>query len=152
MIGGPLNESISRGRFIRLGTTLGVGAAASSTLAARRGGGSGGDSGGENEGSTAIPEGLSGEEAAEGEPIAREEAVEPNSDVAFTNAGSGQPAVRGLLGGLHQACTVFYQGDSCNLACPCHGSVLDPVNGPANGPAPRPEIPLEVRRGDIFLA
>lgn len=66
----------------------------------------------------------------------------------------GEPRPGGLLGGLRQAYTVFYQGDSCNLVCPCHGSVLDPANGPANGPAPRPlpEIPLEVRRGDIFLA
>jgi Rieske Fe-S protein len=54
----------------------------------------------------------------------------------------------------HQACTVGYQRGQ--LACPCHGSVFDPANGAqvVTGPAetPLPEIPVEVRDGEIFRA
>jgi len=54
----------------------------------------------------------------------------------------------------HQGCTVAYKNNK--LACPCHGSVFDPVTGGevVNGPAqrPLPEIPVEVRGGEVFRA
>jgi cytochrome b6-f complex iron-sulfur subunit len=48
--GSVVEERISRGRFIRLGTALGVGAAGASVLAACAGGGSGGEGGGSGSG------------------------------------------------------------------------------------------------------
>jgi Rieske Fe-S protein len=54
----------------------------------------------------------------------------------------------------HQQCTVAYKNEQ--LACPCHGSVFDPASGAevVNGPAqrPLPEIPVEVRDGEVFRA
>jgi Rieske Fe-S protein len=54
----------------------------------------------------------------------------------------------------HQGCTVAYKNEQ--LACPCHGSVFDPASGAevVNGPAqsPLPEIPVEVRGGEVFRA
>jgi Rieske Fe-S protein len=58
----------------------------------------------------------------------------------------------------HSGCTVEWSNQQTPpiLACPCHGSVFDPTNGGAvvNGPAtePLPEIPVEVRNGEVFRA
>ncbi len=45
---------------------------------------------------------------------------------------------------------------NAQLACPCHGSVFDPANGAevVSGPAqiPLPEIPVEVRNGEVLRA
>ena len=54
----------------------------------------------------------------------------------------------------HQQCTMAYRNGQ--LACPCHGSVFDPANNGAviTPPAqqPLPEIPVEVRDGQVYLA
>ena len=56
----------------------------------------------------------------------------------------------------HQGCTVAYQQDSGQLACPCHGSAFDPADGAAvlSGPAqqPLPDIPVEVQNGEVVKA
>src|SRR5215211_891876 len=167
-------EKISRERFIRLGTTLGVGAACASLVACGGGAGSyggggsgggksGGDSGGGNSsggnsggGSKAS---TGGDAKAGGAAIASESEVAPGS--AFTFKDSGNPAVLiHLKNGdfvaysavcTHQGCTVAYKGGK--LACPCHGSVFDPakgaqvVAGPA--PSPLPEIPVKVEGDEV---
>jgi Rieske Fe-S protein len=168
-------EKISRERFIRLGTALGVGAASASLVAcggsASSGGGSGkksgGDSGGGNYGGgnaggnnpdKGSKAGSSSNKAA----IAAESDVAPGSAVKFKNAGS--PAVLVHLDNgdfvaysaicTHQGCTVAYKNGQ--LACPCHGSVFDPAKGASvvAGPAPRPlpEIPVKVQGGEVVKA
>jgi nitrite reductase/ring-hydroxylating ferredoxin subunit len=170
-------EKISRERFIRLGTTLGVGAACASLVACGGGGGSyggggsgggksGGDSGGGNSSggnSGGGSKASSGDDAkASGAAIASESEVA--SGRAFTFKDSGNPAVLiHLKNGnfvaysavcTHQGCTVAYKGGK--LACPCHGSVFDPakgaqvVAGPA--PSPLPEIPVKVQGGEVVRA
>jgi cytochrome b6-f complex iron-sulfur subunit len=167
-------EKISRERFIRLGTALGVGAAAASLAAcgggaaSNSGGGSGGGksggskSGGENSGggdyggasSKNSSQASSGGKAkAGGAAIASESEVAPGSAVAFKD--SGNPAVLVHLKNgdfvaysaicTHQGCTVAYKGGK--LACPCHGSVYDPANGAEvlAGPAPRPLPEIPVK-------
>jgi Rieske Fe-S protein len=176
--GSVVEERISRKRFIRLGTALGVGAAGASVLAACGGGeagsgGSGNGSGGGGEyGGNAGGGGDSGQasgkksgaekQASGGQAIARTSEVAPGSAVKFKD--SGQPAVLVHLQSgefaaysavcTHQQCTVAYNNGQ--LACPCHGSVFDPENGAevVNGPAqlPLPEIPVEVRGGEVFRA
>jgi cytochrome b6-f complex iron-sulfur subunit len=176
-----VEERISRGKFIRLGTALGVGAASASVLAACGGGsesgggsgsGSGGGSGNESNGgggyggnaggdSTEAAGGGSKKAKAQGgKAIAQTSAVAPGSAVQFKESGS--PAVLVHLDSgdfvaysavcTHQGCTVAYQKGQ--LACPCHGSVFDPANGAevVAGPAPRPlpDIPVEVRGGEVF--
>jgi nitrite reductase/ring-hydroxylating ferredoxin subunit len=175
-------EKISRERFIRLGTALGVGAACASLVACGGGASSsggdsgggksgGGDSGGGNYGggnsggggSDGGSKKSSGGEAKAGEAaIASESQVAPGSAYKFEN--SGNPAVLVHLENgdfvaysavcTHQGCTVAYQGG--NLACPCHGSTFDPANGAAvvTGPAtrPLPEIPVKVERGEVVRA
>ena len=165
-------EKISRERFIRLGTTLGVGAACASVVAcgggaSNSGGGNsgGGDSGGGNYGggSDAGSKKSSGGEAkGGGMAIASESEVAPGS--AFEFKDSGNPAVLVHLDNgdfvaysavcTHQGCTVAYKGGE--LACPCHGSVFDPADGAAvvAGPAPRPlpEIPVKVEGGEVVRA
>ena len=165
---------ISREKFIRLGTALGVGAAGASLAACGGsassgggsggkksggdsgggdyGGGSGGGSGGSNSGGSNSGGGskaASSKEAA----IAAESDVAPGSAVKFKDAGS--PAVLVHLDNgdfvaysavcTHQGCTVAYQGGQ--LACPCHGSVFDPANGGAvvAGPAPTPLPEIPVK-------
>ena len=175
-------EKISRERFIRLGSALGVAAAAAS-LAACGGGssgssGSGGDGGsngsggngggsggGEKAGSSSGGEQAKGggEQAKTGgAAIARKSEVAPGSAVAFKDGGQDAVLVHLESGDFvaysavctHQACTVAYKNGQ--LACPCHGSVFDPENGAevVNGPAQRPleEIPVEVRDGQIVRA
>jgi cytochrome b6-f complex iron-sulfur subunit len=175
-------EKISRERFVRLGTALGVGAACASLVAcgggaSSSGGGSGGgksgggDSGGGNYGGGNSGGGGSdggskkssgGEAKAGGTAIASESEVAPGSAYKFKD--SGNPAVLVHLENgdfvaysaicTHQACTVAYKdGD---LACPCHGSTFDPANGASvvTGPAtrPLPEIPVKVEGGEVVKA
>ena len=153
-------EKISREKFIRLGTALGVGAAGASLAAcggsASSGGGSGGKESGGGSGDKSSDKGSSSSDEAA---IAAESNVAPGSAVSFKDAGS--PAVLVHLDNgdfvaysavcTHQACTVAYKNGQ--LACPCHGSVFDPADGAAvvAGPAPEPlaEIPVKVQGGDI---
>src|SRR5215216_6395136 len=131
-------ERISRERFIRLGTALGVGAACASLAACggagSSGGGSGGGYGGGNSGGGGYDGGSkksSGGDAKAGrKAIASESQVAPGS--AFTFKDSGNPAVLVHLKSgdfvaysavcTHQGCTVAYKDGE--LACPCHGSVF----------------------------
>jgi Rieske Fe-S protein len=167
-------EKISRERFIRLGTALGVGAAGASLAAcggsASSGGGSGDkDSGGGYGGGNSGDQGGKSSDkdskaasSSDGAAIAAESDVAPGSAVTFKDAGS--PAVLVHLDSgdfvaysaicTHQGCTVAYKNGQ--LACPCHGSVFDPADGAAviAGPAPKPlpEIPVKVQGGDIVKA
>ena len=169
-------ERISRERFIRLGTALGVGAACASLVACGGGAGSsgggfgGGDSGGGYGGGDSGGGGSDGgskkssggEAKAGGTAIASESEVAPGSAIKFKD--SGKPAVLVHLDDgdfvaysavcTHQGCTVAYKDG--NLACPCHGSVFDPADGAAvvSGPAPRPlpEIPVKVEGGEVVRA
>src|SRR5215204_5660321 len=152
-------ERISRERFIRLGTVLGVGAACASLVACGGGASNSGEgSGGENSGGG----NYGGDAKVGGAAIASESEVTPGS--AFTFKDSGNPAVLVHLKSgdfvaysavcTHQGCTVAYKGG--NLACPCHGSVFDPakgaevVAGPA--PTPLPEIPVKIQGGEVIRA
>ena len=177
-----MEERISRRRFIRLGTALGVGAAGASVLAACGGGGSGGDGsddgggpgggggyggnagggGGSNESSGKKTGSSKGAQASGGQAIARTSEVAPGSALKFKN--SGQPAVLVHLQSgdfvaysavcTHQGCTVAYENGQ--LVCPCHGSIFDAENGAevVNGPAqlPLPEIPVKVRGREVVKA
>ena len=137
-------RGISRGKFIRLGAAVGAVGVAGSAACAASGG---------------------GKEVARGQAIARETDLAPGSAVAFTDAGTGKPGVLVQLENgefvaysaecTHQGCTVSYR-DKGYLACPCHGSVFDPVSGGevVSGPAeePLPRMRIEVRDGRIFRA
>ena len=161
-------EKISRERFIRLGSALGVGAAVAS-LAACGGSGSSGDSGSSGgkqddsgESKKAGSSAAGGEAQSGGAAIARESEVAPGSAVEFKDGGQDAVLVRLESGDFaaysavctHQGCTVAYQKGQ--LACPCHGSVFDPANGAevVTGPAqsPLPEIPIEVKGGQVLRA
>jgi Rieske Fe-S protein len=170
-----VEERISRRRFIRLGTVLGVGAASASVLAAcgsggskesgskESGNGSGGGGadggGGSNESSGG---GSNGAQGSGGQALAQTSEVAPGSALKFKNSGTPAVLVHLQSGDFvaysaictHQGCTVAYKNGQ--LACPCHGSVYDPSNGAqvVAGPAPRPlpEIPVEVRGGEVFRA
>ena len=97
--------------------------------------------------------------------IVREADVAPGAAVEFTDEETSQQAILVHLESgdfraysaicTHRACTVNYSS-SGELACPCHGSVFDSANGAAviEGPAkrPLPEIPVEVRNGEVFRA
>jgi Rieske Fe-S protein len=179
--GSVVEERISRGKFIRLGTALGVGAASASVLAAcgggsESGGGSGGGSGsgsgngsdggggyGGNAGGDSTEAAGGGSKKAKargGKAIAQTSEVAPGSAAKFEESGSPAVLVHLDSGNFvaysavctHQGCTVAYQNGQ--LACPCHGSVFDPANGAevVAGPAPRPlpDIPVEVRGGEVF--
>ena len=169
-------ERITRERFIRLGTALGVGAACASLVACGGGAGSsGGGSGGGNSGGGygggdsggggsdgGSKKSSGGEAKTGGAVIASESEVAPGSAHKFKD--SGEPAVLVHLDDgdfvaysavcTHQGCTVAYKDG--NLACPCHGSVFDPADGAAvvAGPAPRPltEIPVKVEGGEVVRA
>jgi cytochrome b6-f complex iron-sulfur subunit len=179
--GSVVEERITRKRFIRLGTALGVGAASASVLAAcggESGGGSGGGSGSGGESGGGGSQGgasgnggsngggggggSNGTRGAGGRAIAQTSGVAPGSAVKFEESGS--PAVLVHLDSgdfvaysavcTHQHCEVAYQNGQ--LACPCHGSIFDPANGAAvvSGPAqrPLPEVPVEVQGGEVFRA
>ena len=167
-------EKISRERFIRLGTALGVGAAGASLAACggssggdsggkkSGGGNSGGDYGGGNADGGSSDKGSKAESSPDKAAIAAESDVAPGNAVTFKDAGS--PAVLVHLDNgdfvaysavcTHQGCTVAYKNGQ--LACPCHGSVFDPADGAAviAGPAPKPltEIPVKVQGGSIVKA
>jgi nitrite reductase/ring-hydroxylating ferredoxin subunit len=168
-------EKISRERFIRLGTALGVGAACASLVACgggasgSAGGGSGGGSSdgasqasssggdagaGRDSGRGGSGGGKSGGGAkAGGAAIASESEVSPGSAVTFKDSGNPAVLVHLKSGGFvaysavctHQGCTVAYQGGK--LACPCHGSVFDPAKGAkvVAGPAPTPLPQIPVK-------
>jgi Rieske Fe-S protein len=161
-------EKISRERFIRLGSALGVGAAVAS-LAACGGSGSSGDSDSSGakqddsgESKKAGSSAAGGEAHSGGAAIARESEVAPGSAVEFKDGGQDAVLVHLESGDFaaysavctHQGCTVAYQKGQ--LACPCHGSVFDPANGAevVTGPAqsPLPEIPIEVKGGQVLRA
>ena len=177
--GGIVERAISRERFIRLGAALGVGAASASVLAACGGGdsGSGGGGGGEYDAGsgesktkTAKPSaepsakksGGAEKQARGGQAIARASEVQPGSAVKFEDAGNPAVLVHLQSGDFvaysaictHQGCKVAYRNGQ--LACPCHGSIFDPANNgqvvtpPAQRPLP--EIPVEVRGGEVYRA
>jgi Rieske Fe-S protein len=168
-------EPISRKQFLRLAGIVGAGAASASALAACGGGGgqssttssSGGgqtttrtSSGGQTTTNQAASPSVS-----RGEAIAEESAVPANSAKAFTDADLGQPAVLVHLQSgdfvaysavcTHEGCTVDYQPDSQELACPCHGSIFDPARDAAvvQGPArtPLPKINTALQNGEVVL-
>jgi cytochrome b6-f complex iron-sulfur subunit len=181
---GLAEEQLSRARFIRLGAALGVGAAGASVIAACGDGGGEGaaDNGGAattepapasgagettqpvEETTQATEDASAGGGGGGGDAIASESEVPPGTAVPFDEGG--RPAILVHLEGgefaaysavcTHQGCTVAYQEQSAQIACPCHGSVFDPANGAAvvNGPAqmPLPGIPVEVRDGEVFRA
>lgn len=133
---------ISRGKFLRLGGALGVGAAGASLIAA-----------------------CATEEPVEsGEAIAEESEVPAGTALEFEDGGEPAVLVHLESGSFvaysavctHQGCDVSYSEDSATLDCPCHGSVFDPASGgeATGGPAqnPLPEIPVEVRDGSVVRA
>jgi arsenite oxidase small subunit len=160
-----LENSISRGRFIRLGGALGVSAASASLLVSCGGEDSGGGGGGYGSGGSG---GESSSESSSGgsgsQAIAQASDVESGSAVEFQN--NGEPAVLVHLQNddfvaysavcTHQGCTVAYSGQDGMLNCPCHGSVFDPAqSGEAvQGPAQQPlaDIPVEVQDGSVVRA
>ncbi len=102
----------------------------------------------------------------EGEPIAKVDEVPLNSSKKFTRAGSKHPYVLVHLKDgrfvaysavcTHEGCWVDYQPETQKLACPCHGSVFDPVEKGAveTGPAivPLPNVELKVTGKEVKLA
>ncbi|WP_047864780.1 QcrA and Rieske domain-containing protein [Rubrobacter aplysinae] len=154
-------ESISRGRFMRLGGALGVGVASASLLASC-GGESGNSSGGGSGGGSSSGSGGSGGGGAGA--IAQVSDVQAGSAVQFQN--DGDPAVLVHLQNgdfaaysavcTHQGCTVAYAPEEGTLDCPCHGSIFDPANGgeAVKGPAQQPlsDIPVNVRDGQVVRA
>lgn len=178
---GLADERFSRARFIRLGAALGVGAAGASVIAACGGGGEGASNGGGGAATTEAAPTSGAEETTQpveettqatedapagagGDAIAGESEVPPGTAVPFDEAGGPAILVHLQSGDFaaysavctHAQCTVAYQEQSAQIACPCHGSVFDPANGAAvvNGPAQMPlsEIPVEVRDGQVFRA
>jgi Rieske Fe-S protein len=124
--------------------------------------GGGGEAPEEEAAEDAAPEETATEEASDGESIAAESDVAPGEALDFEDGGESAVLVHLDSGDFvaysavctHQQCTVAFQGGE--LACPCHGSMFDPANGaevtagPANSPLP--EIPVEVRDGEVFRA
>jgi Rieske Fe-S protein len=147
-----------------LGACGGSGGGESGSGGSGSGGSDGGGSGaGGRGGSTgAAGGGSNGARGAGGQAIARTSEVAPGSAVKFEDSGS--PAVLVHLNSgdfvaysavcTHQQCTVAYRDGQ--LACPCHGSIFDPADGAevVSGPAerPLPEVPVEVRGGEVFRA
>jgi Rieske Fe-S protein len=101
-------------------------------------------------------------QASGGQAIALASEVQPGSAVKFEDAGNPAVLVHLQSGDFvaysavctHQGCEVAYRNEQ--LACPCHGSVFDPANNgqvvtpPAQQPLP--EIPVEVKGGEVFKA
>jgi cytochrome b6-f complex iron-sulfur subunit len=171
-----VEERISRKRFIHLGTALGVSTAGASVLAACGGGATGGASGGgggeygggaggggeAKQSSGKKTDGGTQRQPSGGQTIARTSEVAPGSAINFKDSGSPAVLIHLESGDFvaysavctHQQCTVAYRNGQ--LACPCHGSVFDPANNgqivspPANRPLP--QIPIEVRGGEVFKA
>jgi cytochrome b6-f complex iron-sulfur subunit len=168
---------ISRRRFIHLGTALGVSTAGASVLAACGGGATGGASGGgggeygggaggggeaARQSSGKKTDGGTQKQTSGGQVIAQTSEVAPGSAINFKDSGSPAVLIHLESGDFvaysavctHQQCQVAYRNGQ--LACPCHGSVFDPANNgqivspPANRPLP--QIPIEVRGGEVFKA
>ncbi len=126
-------------------------------------GGSGGSSSkGASSGSGEASDGGEAAAGSGGAAIAQESEVAPGKAVKFKDGGKDAVLVH-LDGGefvaysavcTHAGCTVAYK--NAQLACPCHGSIFDPANGAevVSGPAqtPLPEIPVEVRNGEVLRA
>lgn len=173
-----MKEKISRERFIRLGSAVGVSVAGASVISACGGGSgssgsasstasssdsaSGSESTSSDASSSSASDTATQEASGGGRAIARASEVAPGSATKFKDSGtpallvhldSGEFAAYSAIC-THQQCTVAYRGGQ--LACPCHGSIYDPANGAqvVSGPAPRPlpEIPVEVRGGEVFRA
>jgi Rieske Fe-S protein len=148
------HERIARRKFIRMGAALSLGATGGLLAAC------GADSTGSGGGDAVSSVG----EVGESEVIAAEAEIAPGSAVNFTDSKSGQPAVLVRLEDgsfvaysavcTHQSCKVAYRTEE--LTCPCHGSIFDPASGAevVSGPAPRPlpEIPVDVRGGEVVRA
>ncbi len=175
------DRRIERKTFIRLAAVLGLSPAAASALnsscAEERGAGDAAKST-----TSTTTEQAQGEQTqdtttqntktadsdgvGEGEPIAKVDEVPLNSSKKFTRAGSKHPYVLVHLKDgrfvaysavcTHEGCWVDYQPETQMLACPCHGSVFDPVEKGAveTGPAivPLPNIELKVTGKEVKLA
>lgn len=154
-----MEERVSRSQLIRLGAALSVTVGGASILAACGGSETGGGSGG---GASSSASGSTSGMQDSGQAIAAASDVAAGSALAFKDGGSDAVLVHLDSGDFvaysaictHQSCTVAYQDGQ--LACPCHGSIFDPANGGAvvNPPAqqPLPEIPVEVRDGQVYKA
>ena len=174
-------RGIERKTFISLAAVLGLSSAAASALntscAEERGAGDAAKST-----SSTTTEQAQGEQTqdtttqntktadsdgvGEGEPIAKVDEVPLNSSKKFTRAGSKHPYVLVHLKDgrfvaysavcTHEGCWVDYQPETQKLACPCHGSLFDPVEKGAveTGPAtvPLPNIELKVTGKEVKLA
>ena len=152
---------MSREKFIRLGAAVGLGSAAVPLVAAC--GSDGGSAGSEETPKASGAAGGDGPQVRKGQAIAKESEVGSGSAFPFTDAETGQQSVLVHLENgkfaaysaicTHQACAVAYQPQTQKLACPCHGSVFDPVDGarPTTGPAqvPLPEVAIRVEGGEI---
>ncbi len=159
---------ISRKSFIRLAAMLGAGSAIASVLSACGGlssSGSGGQSTQASGGGELTTTQAAGPSVGSGEAIAQESEVPTNSALAFTDTDLGQPGVLVHLSSgdfvaysavcTHRGCTVSYQPQSQQLACPCHGSIFDPARDAAvvQGPAltPLAKINTAVQNGEVVL-
>ena len=151
---------------------LGAGSAIASVLSACSGGGQG-SSGSDDEQSTQASGGggdtttaqAAGPDVSSGQVIAQESEVPANSALAFIDTDLGQPGVLVHLSSgdfvaysavcTHRGCTVSYQPQTQQLACPCHGSVFDPTHDAAvvQGPAATPlaKIDTELQSGKVIL-
>jgi Rieske Fe-S protein len=171
---------IERKTFIRLAAVLGLSPAAASALnsscAQERGVGDAAKStssttteqaqGEQTQDTTQNTKTADSDGVGEGEPIAKVDEVPLNSSKKFTRAGSKHPYVLVHLKDgrfvaysavcTHEGCWVDYQPETQKLACPCHGSVFDPVEKGAveTGPAtvPLPNIDLKVTGKEVKLA
>ena len=149
----PDKERVSRRKFIRLGAAVGLGSAAVPfSSACGGGGGSAGEGATPTAGGTA---GGGGPKVGKGQVIAKKSDVGAGKAFPFADDETGQQSVLVHLESgefaaysavcTHQACTVAYQPQTQKLACPCHGSVFDPlpgevVQGPAESALPRVEV------------
>ena len=152
---------MSRKKFIRLGAAISLGSAAVPLVSAC--GGEGGSAGSGEPPTASGTAGGGGPKVRKGEAIAKESEVGSSSAFPFTDAETGQQSVLVHLENgefaaysavcTHQACTVAYQPQTQELACPCHGSVFDPANGarPTIGPAqlPLPEVAIRAEGGEV---
>jgi Rieske Fe-S protein len=159
-----IRELISRKKFMRLTTMLGLSSVTASILAAC-GGSSGGGQTTQASGGEQSTTQASGSSVSKGETIASISEVPANSAKGFTDTDTGQPAVLVHLQNgnfaafsavcTHEGCTVSYQPDSQKLVCPCHGSIFDPAQGAAvnQGPARTalPQIAVAQQGGEVVL-
>lgn len=137
-------KRVSRRKFLVLGATAGVGAAAAPLL-------------------TSCTEKLP--EVAASKVIIETQKLEPNSAFTFLDTETDEPRVLVRLpdGGFalysaectHNGCTVGYEPEEQYLICPCHKSKFraedgDVVTGPADKPLPG--LAVKVENGKISTA